>query len=140
MGSLKQDYIEQIAEELEAGSDCYFHSKTHEIVSIPSFDDIWDEDDFRDAFAEDFDKIEKDEKHFIKLEALKRFESFKIMEQFVAQLPDEKFQLELEVVLANKKPFQYFKNKVESSEFRQSWFDFKQRKLEEHVANLLHQL
>ncbi|MDO6759973.1 hypothetical protein Q4566_07150 [Tamlana sp. 2_MG-2023] len=44
---------------------------------------------------------------------------------------------ELEVVLANKKPFQYFKNKVESSDFRQSRFEFKQKKLEEHVANIL---
>ena len=57
------------------------------------------------------------------------------MELFVEQLPDKKIQSELENVLANKKPFQNFKHKIDLSDFRQNWFDFKQSELEKIVKN-----
>ena len=70
---------------------------------------MMDEDDFRDAFGTELEKVNQSKTDFIKFEALENFESFKIMEQFVAELTDKNFQLELENVLVNKKPFQNFK-------------------------------
>ena len=51
------------------------------------------------------------------------------MELFVEQLSDQNLKSELENVLTKKKPFQNFKYKVDHSDFRQNWFDFKQKTL-----------
>ena len=59
------------------------------------------------------------------------------MERFVEQLPDQKFQSELENVLANKKPIQNFKYLIDHSDFRKYWFEFKQSELERIVENQL---
>ena len=129
--------IKNIAQELDCGFDCYYNSKTDEIISIPSFPHFSDEEDFKEAFKDDLRKIEKFKADFIKFEVLESFESFKIMERFVEQITDEKLKGELEKVLTNKKPFQNFKHKIDYSDFRQDWFDFKQKELEKIVESQL---
>ncbi|WP_240614614.1 UPF0158 family protein [Polaribacter filamentus] len=59
------------------------------------------------------------------------------MERFIEQLNDQNLKLELQDVLQQKKPFQNFKHKIDQSNFRQSWFDFKQNELEKIVENQL---
>ncbi len=137
MDNSRQNIIKEIAQELDCGFDCYYNSKTNEIVTIPNVSHIADEDDFKEAFQDDLEKVKKHQADFVKIEVLQSFESFKIMELFVEQLPDIKLQAELENVLANKKPFQNFKNRIDHSNFRQNWFDFKQSKLEKIVENQL---
>ena len=137
MDNSRQNIIKEIAQELDCGFDCYYNSKTNEIVTIPNFSHIADEDDFKEAFRDDLEKVKKHQADFVKIEVLQSFESFKIMELFVEQLPDIKLQAELESVLADKKPFQNFKNRIDHSNFRQNWFDFKQSKLENIVENQL---
>ena len=137
MDSLKSNIIREIAQELDCGFDCYYNFKTNEIVSIQSFSQFSDEEDFKDAFSESLDKVEKHKADFIKLETLENFESFKIMELFVEQLSDQNLKSELENILANKKPFQNFKHKIDHSDFRQNWFDFKQKTLEKRVETEL---
>lgn len=137
MDNLKQNIVKQIAKELDCGFDCYYNSKTEEIVAIPSFSQFSDEKDFKEAFSESLEKVEKHKADFIKLETLESFESFKIMELFVEQLYDQNLKLELENVLANNKPFQNFKHTVDRSDFRQNWFDFKNKELEKRVENEL---
>ena len=135
MDNSRQNIIKKIAQELDWGFDCYYNSKTNEIVTIPNFSHIADEDDFKEAFRVDLEKVKKHQANFMKIEVLQSFENFKIMELFVEQLPDKKIQSELENVLANKKPFQNFKHKIDLSDFRQNWFDFKQSELEKIVKN-----
>ena len=137
MDNSRQNIIKKIAQELDCGFDCYYNSKTNEIVTIPNFSHIADEDDFKEAFRADLEKVKKHQADFMKIEVLQSFENFKIMELFVEQLPDKKLQSELENVLANKKPFQNFKHKIDLSDFRQNWFDFKQSELEKIVKNQL---
>ncbi|MBE0651927.1 MAG: hypothetical protein IH595_13945 [Bacteroidales bacterium] len=137
MDNPKQNIIKNIAQELDCGFDCYYNTKTDEIIAIPGFSYLSDEEDFKEAFEKDLKKIEKQKADFIKFEALQSFESFKIMEQFVEQLSDKKLRVELENILANKKPFQNFKNKIDQSDFRQNWFDFKQNELERRVEKNL---
>ena len=134
MDNSRQNIIKKIAQELDCGFDCYYNSKTNEIVTIPNFSHIADEDDFKEAFRADLEKVKKHQADFMKIEVLQSFENFKIMELFVEQLPDKKIQSELENVLANKKPFQNFKHKIDLSDFRQNWFDFKQSELEKILA------
>ena len=83
------------------------------------------------------EKINQKKENFIKIEIPESFESFKIMEQFIEQLKDQNFKLELQDVLQQKKPFQHFKHKIDQSNFRQSWFAFKQNELEKIVENQL---
>jgi ribosomal protein L11 methylase PrmA len=129
--------IKEIAQQLDCGFECYYNSKTDEIVEIPNFSKFLDKEEFKEAFSDSLEKVEKHKKNFIKIETLEGFQSFKIMELFVEQLSDQNLKLELENVLANKKPFQHFKYKVEHSDFRQNWFDFKQKELEKRVENVL---
>ena len=133
----KQNIIKNIAQELDCGCDCYYNSNTYEIIAIPNFSQFFDEEDFKEAFHESLEKIEQQRLDFIKIEALQSFESFKIMERFVEQVPNENFKTELELILTNKKAFQNFKYKIDHSEFRQSWFEFKTKALEKIVENQL---
>ena len=137
MDNSKQSIIREIAQELDCGFDCFYNSKTNEIIGLPNFSNIVDEDDFKEVFQVDLEQIEKHQADFIKFEALESFESFKIMELFVEQLSDKNFQLELKNVLTNRKPFQNFKSKIEYSNFKQNWFDFKQHELEKRVESEL---
>ncbi len=133
MDNSKQNIIREIAQELDCGNDCYYNSKTNEIIAIPNVSQISDEDLFKEAFEEDLEKISQRKSDFIKIEVLESFESFKIMERFVEQLNHPDFKSELQDLLRNKKPFQNFKHKIDHSDFRQSWFDFKQAELEKTV-------
>jgi len=133
----KQNIVKNIAQELDCGFDCYYNSKTDEIIAIPNFSQFSDQEDFKEAFRDSLEKIEKHQSDFIKLEALESFESFKIMELFVEQVTNEKLKAQLENVLINKKPFQNFKHLIDNSIFRQEWFDFKKIELERIVENQL---
>ena len=133
----KQHIIKRIAQELDCGCHCYYNFKTDAIIGIPNRSDFFDEELFNEAFGDSLDLIKKQQTDFIKIEALENFESFKIMERFVAQVTDVKLKAELEAILTNKKPFQHFKHKIDHSEFRQHWFEFKQNELEKIVATQL---
>lgn len=137
MDNSKQNIIKEIAQELDCGFDCFYNFKTDEMIAIPSFSQFADEEDFKEAFNDSLEKVKNHKADFIKIETLKSFESFKIMELFVEQLPDENLKSDLENVLANKKPFHNFKHKIDHSNFRQNWFDFKQSKLEKIVETTL---
>ena len=130
---MEKAVIQKIAQELDSGFNCYYNSKTDEIIAIPNFSQFSDDEDFKEAFSDNLEKVENHKADFIKIETLESYESFKIMELFVEQLPDENLKSDLENVLANKKPFQNFKHKIDNSDFRQNWFDFKQSELEKIV-------
>ncbi|WP_340156533.1 UPF0158 family protein [uncultured Winogradskyella sp.] len=133
MEETKVHIIQNIAQEFDSGFDCYYNYKTDEIVAIPNFPQFSDEEDFKEAFRDSLEEVEKNKTDFIKIETLESFESFKIMERFVSQIADKQFQAELENILERKKPFQNFKNRIDNSDFRQNWFDFKKIELEKIV-------
>ena len=137
MDNSKSNIITEIAQELDCGNDCYYNSKTNEIVAIPNFSQISDEEEFKELFRENLTKVNNKKKDFIKFEVLESFESFKIMERFVEQVTDLNFQSKMENILQRKNPFQNFKNSIDNSNFRQKWFDFKQNELEKIVESQL---
>lgn len=133
----KFNIIKEIAQELDCGNDSYYNSKTDEIIAIPNFANISDEDEFQECFKADLKNVKKNKADLIKIEVPESFVSFKIMERFIDQISDVQFKSELENILQNKKPFQNFKNSVDNSDFRQDWFDFKQNELEKIVETEL---
>jgi antirestriction protein ArdC len=137
MENSKSRIVSEIAQELDCGNDCYYNPKTDEIVSIPNFGQISDEDEFRETFSAELKKVNKNKTEFIKIEVLESYESFKIMERFIDQIADAEFKTNLENILQRKKPFQNFKNSIDNSDFRQKWFDFKKIELEKIVETEL---
>ncbi|MCL5129841.1 hypothetical protein [Algibacter sp. L4_22] len=127
MATIDKSIIKEIAEDLNCGCTCYYNFKTKEVIAIPNFldgFDDFDDDEFKAPTEEDFTEIRP----------LESSESFKIMELFTQQLPENTLKQELERALRNSKPFQNFKYLVETSEFRAPWFSFKQTETEKHVA------
>jgi len=137
MGNSDKNIIREIAQNLDCGNDSYYNPKTNEIVAIPNIPHLSEEKEFITIFQADIKKVEEQKANFIKFEVLESFESFKIMERFVEQITDQKFQSELESILKKKKPFLNFKQSIDNSDYRQKWFDFKQRELEKIVENQL---
>jgi hypothetical protein len=137
MANMDKNIIKEIAENLDCGFDCYYNPKTQEVVAIPNLSNIYDEEEFNEAFEVNLEKINNQKVDYIKFEVLESFESFKIMERFIDQVTDKHFQTELENILQRKKPFQNFKYAIDNSDFRQMWFDFKQKELEKIVENQL---
>lgn len=137
MANYDKKIINEIAQELDCGNDCYFNPKTKEIIAIPNYSIISDEALFEEVFGPDVEKVNEQEADFIKLEVLQSFESFKIMERFVEQIDDQLFKAKLENALHRRKPFRNFKYLIDDSDFRQDWFDFKQNELEKRVENEL---
>jgi hypothetical protein len=138
MDKSDQNIINNIAQELDCGSDCYYNPETKELICIPSADlRMGDEDYYEEVFKDDFEKIKKQKKNLIKIEVLKSFESFKIMENFKNELTDNHFKEKLDEALTNRKPFQNFKYLIDNSEYRESWFAFKQKEIEKIVIETI---
>lgn len=136
---LTSKILNQIAQEINSGFNCCFNVKTHEIISIPDFDQFCDEE-YVEIFQEDLKKVNSKSSGFIKIEKLTSAESFRIMNNFTEQLNDQKLKKELEIILENRKPFQNFKNKIDNSDFRESWFKFKQSETEKTVKNKISEI
>ncbi len=137
MANSNKNIIKEIAENLDCGFNCYYNPNTNEIVTIPNFSHILDEEEFKEIIQAGLEKVNKQKADFVKFEVLESFDTFKIMERFVEQITDQQFKSELEDILQKKKPFQNFKYLIDNSDYRQKWFDFKQRELERIVENQL---
>ena len=137
MENSKSKIIKEIAQELDCGNDCYYNPKTDEIIAIPNFSNVPNEEELLKYFKAELKTVKINKADLIKIEVLESFESFKIMERFIDQVTNKQFQSELENILQKKKPFQNFKDTIDNSDFRQKWFDFKQSELEKIVENQL---
>ncbi len=137
-------YVAEIAGNIDAGLVCFFNPETLEIDSYPR--DLLYEIDF---FEDEPEKIKKNLKELYDWEEVKVLdwdkyfefnppdsnEGFRIMEAFAERLKgDEKLQNQLFRALNNRKPFANFKDIIDNSDYRQNWFDFKFRWLENSVA------
>ena len=67
-------------------------------------------------------------------EKFESWESYKMMESFIATVNDDKLSQELHAAIQKKKPFSRFKYIIEEAgEYRQQWFDFKETYYMNHV-------
>jgi hypothetical protein len=86
-----------------------------------------------DIWEEELEKIETEWTDYIVIEKLDSRESFRIMEDFAEKIDNN----ELRQVLQLRSPFANFKAIVESSKYRNEWFEFKQLRHEEYVMKML---
>ncbi len=130
---LSNKQIETIAEELDCGLRCLYNIRTNEIKSII---DTQDPLDLTDDLEEELAEIEENLDDYFEFEKMDSRTSFQVMEEFIDEIPDERFQNRLINALNKPKPFRNFKFEIdENGDYRQAWFDFKKQKMIEWVNN-----
>ena len=122
--TLTDEHIAEIADLLECGMTCYFHRPTGKIESHPDQDILYLDPE---PWQEIIDKIESDWSNYDRFEKMDSNQGYRVMENFAYSLSDTIFRDKLLERLSRRKPFQNFKILIESSNFRQDWFDFRKK-------------
>ncbi len=133
-------FISEIVESIDCGMICFVNTDSFEMEDVPR-ELIEDPEEFEamtGETAKNLDIKHTDWENYITIEPFESFESFKIMERFIEEVvSDRHLKYKLQNALECRKPFRNFKEIIDYSDYRQVWFDFKQKCLEEHVADLL---
>ncbi len=132
--TIPEHKIKEIAECLDVGMIVFYHKETGDIKSHPDPDDPYFEPE---PWQEQIDEIEKDWENYRRFKSMESRQAFKVMEHFADSLSDLKFKGMVYDRLSRKGPFQNFKALVESSEYRQDWFDFRDNATIEWVKEQL---
>jgi hypothetical protein len=131
--------VKEIAGSIDAGFVCFLNTDTLEIDEFPR-DLLSDSYMYKMNTGVSLDQLNlkytKWEK-YITIEPLEANESFRIMAKFTDQLDNSRFRTQLVYALNNRKPFVNFKHIIDNSEFRQDWFDFKDKQLQEYVKTMI---
>lgn len=132
--NLTEKQIAEIADWLDCGMTCYFHRPTGEIEWHPN-----PEDPFFDPepWEQVIEKIENDWGNYERFEKMDSREAFEVMENFAHFISDLKFRERILDRLSNRKPFQNFKILIDSSAYREDWFDFKKEAYIQYVKRLI---
>ena len=133
---LSSKQINEIAQNLETGMKVFINRESLEIRTILDWDEMYGDSEIWD---EELEKIENEWTDYVVLEKLESRESFRIMEDFIEEVDDKKMQEDLIKILNRKSPFANFKAEIESSPYRQEWFNFRTKKYEDYVKEQLEQ-
>ena len=122
--TLNEEQIKDIAELLDSGMICFYHLPSGTIDSHPDPNDpYFDAEQWEDII----DRIENDWDNYERFEKMESYEGYKVIENFAYSLSDEYFRDKILNAISRRKPFQNFKNLIDSSDYRQNWFDFKNK-------------
>jgi hypothetical protein len=123
------DYqIAELADYLDCGLRCFVHMESNVFVTKPdstndplSDSELWD--DANEEIENNFDS-------YVEIEKMDSNESFRLMQNFIETIEDERLRDKLGLALSRPKPFRNFKFEVDNSgPYRQKWFDFKKQQL-----------
>lgn len=143
------ELVKDVADRLSAGLVCYINPDTLEIIDIPQAiadtimfeedeeEEEENEEDEDDPFYADLKRIHRDWEQTITINPPESTESFSFMEQFVNTLPESRISNSLADALSKKKPFRHFNSIIHQSDERDAWFAFRQKCLENYVAEIL---
>jgi hypothetical protein len=95
-----------------------------------------------EAWSEEMEKFDNNFDEYKEIDGLESHDSFEIMADFVETLPDSKrLKNKLIEALNRKRPFREFKFVIDNSgEYRQKWFEFKDRRLQEWVTDRFNEI
>ena len=131
--TIPYELIKEIAGELDMGMKCFYHIPTGQIKNYP--DELKGHAGFDDEFWQDIiNEVDSARQEYIAFEGMESYESFRLMENFVADIPDKEIRSRLEDALSFKSPFQNFKQLLNQyPELLRHWFQFKDQHLAEWV-------
>lgn len=124
---MTNEQLNEIAGQLEFGFLCFIHKKTKALVVIP--DELSHPDMDTESWEKEIKEIDKNRKSYFEVEKMDSRESFKVMEDFVDTVDDDRIQDKLRESLQRPKPFQNFRFDIDRSvPYREKWFEFKKNR------------
>jgi hypothetical protein len=124
MVKVTEEHINEIAGLLDCGLVCFFHTENGTIESHPDDMDVVDD---HELWQEIIDKIELEFDKYIKFEKMDSSQSFRVIADFVDQIDSHEFKTKLMYIVNHPKPFRHFKHAIDNSDYRQDWFEHKDR-------------
>jgi len=131
---ITEKQIHEISQDLQTGLKTFINRKTYEIKSILDPNDIYSDSEI---WEEEFEEIENEWSDYSIISKMESWEGFQTMEDFIKEIKDDRLKDDLIKILNRKSPFANFKAEIESSEYRQKWFDFRDFKHEVYVKEKL---
>jgi hypothetical protein len=132
----KRELIKDIAEDIDCGFKCFIHITTKEIITIPEENEYPDVD--IPEWKKDSEVIRHNLKDYIEIKRMNSNDLFQTMADFVETVDNSRLREKLVEALERRKPFHNFKFTVDNSGvYRDRWFEFKAKKLEEWVIRQL---
>ncbi|HNY45295.1 MAG TPA: UPF0158 family protein [Paludibacteraceae bacterium] len=139
MTSTTTDIVKEIAEQLDCGFRAFIHKTTGQLLFIPDNYNYPDID--LSSWDKELEQLENNFTDYHEIEKWTSSEAFEIMSEFAVHLTDKDLQSRLFDTLRKNKPFKEFKFVIDNSgDFRQQWFDFKNKWQEDFVARQLNRL
>ncbi len=128
------DMIKEIAEQLDCGMKCFYNLKTGELEYFPDENNHSSFDAEESPWKEIKDKIDEEPDDYLMFEGMDSHESFRVMENFISEIPLQIIQVKFEVAIQRKKPFQQFKYLLlDFPDLRENWFAYKAQSLIDYV-------
>lgn len=130
-----QKLVREVADHIDTGMICYINPDTLEMedVSAGLINDPHEVESLTGSTIKDYQLQHHMWKKCITIEPMQSRESFQIRERFVNHIEDINLRKKVINALRQRHPFARFKELVEYSDYRQKWFAFKQKQLEEYV-------
>jgi len=139
MNSSTTETTKEIAEQLDCGLRAFIHKTSGQLLFVPEENDLTDVD--LDPWKDDLELLKKNSKEYHEIEKWTSGDGFEMMSEFANQVSDNNFQRRLFEALKKNKPFREFKFVIDNSgDFRQQWFDFKNKWHQDFVARQLNKL
>ena len=93
-----------------------------------------------DVWSDAINEIDSNIGDYIQIEGMHSHDSFRVMENFIDTLDNERLKDKLIDALSRRKPFQNFKFAIDNSgQYRDKWFKFKENALTEWVESQLNE-
>ncbi len=130
-----RELVRKAAQSIDCGMVCFINPDTLEMEDVPA-NMINDPYEYRMLTGTDEDDLNLEHNNWdncITVDPPESRESFRIMKKFANQLENKKLQKQLVNALEKRSPFANFKNVIDEPEYREQWFAFKQKQLEEYV-------
>ncbi|OQC44519.1 MAG: hypothetical protein BWX59_01860 [Bacteroidetes bacterium ADurb.Bin028] len=136
MNNTKTDNIKEIAEQLDCGFRAFIHKTTAKLLFVPDENNLIAID--LEPWKEELEQLENNFTDYYEIDRWTSSEAFEIMSEFADQVSDNNLQSRLFDALRKNKPFRNFKFVIDNSgDFRQQWFDFKNKWQQDFVARQL---
>jgi len=128
--------IKEIAEQLDCGSRAFIHKTTGQLLFVPDENFLTAID--LDSWDEELEQLENNFTDYYEIDKWTSSEAFETMSEFADKLTDSNLQNRLFDALRKNKPFREFKFVIDNSgDFRQQWFDFKNKWQKDFVTRQL---
>jgi hypothetical protein len=139
MTSTTTEIVKEIAEQLDCGFRAFIHKTSGQLLFVPDDNNYPDID--LDSWDEELEQLENNFTNYHEIDKWTSSEAFETMSEFADQLDDSNLQSRLFDALRKNKPFREFKFVIDNSgDFRQQWFDFKNKWQQDFVARQLNRL